>query len=507
MNSDERSSIYNYAVDDSSSTLYSFYDLGASPPTCDFLKFMQYAELYRRRYNLEKIHFIFVPGPKGGFRDDNLKRTIPQRSALMRNLVVPSCWLLPTCHGVSWLNNRREAIELFEKVGNVNVFPRNYNPKAEVLVNDYLMSGLITAYLRGEEMVVLQEPSEYTSMVQGYLSARLSTQKLVTVTIRDTPYNTERNTNQPEWRSFLDSLDTSKYRVLIVPDTYNIWSKNICGFEYCEMASLNVLFRTALYRQAYLNMFTPGGPAEIALYSNSPLLMFRPVGKDVASTPDWYRTFYGMDPDHHHQHAMYKLNQRLAWGADKADYIQQEFNRYIGDFPEFPHPPVKKHGIQSDTHRDLLCVAALLYVLTQMNCQRIPLGEMVSALQHYSISPPPEIPSIEQEDIDTIKAIIGLMPNDIRSRHILGVIAHHIGDFDIAAQSFDDCSKLADENDGFPAEVRREFRLLKALMLEKGEKIQKSLCEYIEIDRRFPNDPEVLKRISVLSDQVKGLLR
>jgi len=491
------------AVDDSSNTLYSFYDLHVSPPTCDFLKFMQYAELRRRRYNLEKIHFIFVPGPKEGFRDDNLARTIPQRSALMRNLVVPSCWLLPTCHGVSWLGNRTEAIKLFEKVGNVNIFPRNYTP--ETPTSDYIMSGLITAYLRGEEMVVLQEPFEYTSMVQGYLSARLTTQKLITVTVRDTPYNTERNTNQPEWQSFLDSLDASEYKVLVVPDTYNIWSKNICGFEYCEMASLNVLFRTALYRQAYLNMFTPGGPAEIALYSNSPLLMFRPLGKDIAATADWYRVFYGMEPDDHHQHAMYKLNQRLAWGADKAGYVQREFNRYIGDFPEFPHPPVKEHGIQSDTHRNLLCLAALLYVLLQMNCQVMPEFEMMSALQGYNILSPPGISSIEQEDIDTIKAIINLLPNDIRPRHILGVIAHHIGDFDIAAQSFDDCSKLANEDSSLPARVNKELRLLKALMFEKGDEIQKSLCEYIELDRSFPNDPEILKKISMLSDQFKAL--
>ena len=85
--------------------LYCFYDLSVSPPCYDFFEFMQTAELHRKRYSLDGIYFIFVPGPKAGFRDDSLPRTIPQRYKLMRNVVIPACWLLPSCNGVSWLQS------------------------------------------------------------------------------------------------------------------------------------------------------------------------------------------------------------------------------------------------------------------------------------------------------------------------------------------------------------------------------------------------------------------
>ena len=71
-------------------TLYCFYDLEVSPPSYDFFTYMQLAELHRKRYNLSNLFFIFVPGSKDGFRDDNLSKTTPQRYMMMRNVVVPS---------------------------------------------------------------------------------------------------------------------------------------------------------------------------------------------------------------------------------------------------------------------------------------------------------------------------------------------------------------------------------------------------------------------------------
>ena len=94
--------------------LYCFYDLSVSPPSYDFFEFMRTAELHRKRYGLDEIYFIFVPGPKEGFRDDSLARTISQRHTLMRNVVVPACWLLPSCKGAYWLQDRDEIGMIFE---------------------------------------------------------------------------------------------------------------------------------------------------------------------------------------------------------------------------------------------------------------------------------------------------------------------------------------------------------------------------------------------------------
>ena len=78
------------------SILYCFYDLAVAPASYDFLQFMQSSDLHRKRYGLDRVFFIFVPGPKNGFRDDSLSKTTMQRSMMMRNVLIPACRLLPS---------------------------------------------------------------------------------------------------------------------------------------------------------------------------------------------------------------------------------------------------------------------------------------------------------------------------------------------------------------------------------------------------------------------------
>ena len=51
------------------SILYCFYDLAVAPASYDFLQFMQSSDLHRKRYGLDRVFFIFVPGPKNGFTE------------------------------------------------------------------------------------------------------------------------------------------------------------------------------------------------------------------------------------------------------------------------------------------------------------------------------------------------------------------------------------------------------------------------------------------------------
>ena len=67
-----------------STILYCFYDLSVCPSSYDFFDFMQTAELHRKRYELEEIYFIFVPGSKGGWVTvkDAVKKPFPEDAIL-----------------------------------------------------------------------------------------------------------------------------------------------------------------------------------------------------------------------------------------------------------------------------------------------------------------------------------------------------------------------------------------------------------------------------------------
>ena len=163
-------------------TLYCFYDLAVSPPSYDFFTYMQLAELHRKRYNLSNLFFIFVPGPKNGFRGAALDKTTAQRYTMMRNVVILSCWLLPSCKGIAWLQHEDEANLFFEKAKG-HVFPRGYSPQTRV--GDYLWESIVAAYLRNETFTTLREPPEYQRMVGSFPD--IAGRKLITVTIREAP--------------------------------------------------------------------------------------------------------------------------------------------------------------------------------------------------------------------------------------------------------------------------------------------------------------------------------
>src|SRR5690242_15173461 len=97
--------------------LHAFYDLAVSPPTFDFIVFLELAELARRRNGCDAVRVVFVPGPNQGFRDDKLPPDIATRRALMRDLVIPATFLLPYLAGVTCVQSRAEAQALFQGAG------------------------------------------------------------------------------------------------------------------------------------------------------------------------------------------------------------------------------------------------------------------------------------------------------------------------------------------------------------------------------------------------------
>ena len=457
-------------------TLYCFYDLEVSPPSYDFFTYMQLAELHRKRHNLSNLFFVFVPGPKDGFRDDALEKTIAQRYTMMRNVVIPSCWLLPSCKGIAWLQHEDEANLFFEKAKG-HVFPRGYSPQARV--GDYLWQGIVAAYLRNETFTTLREPPEYQRMVSS-LFPDIAEKKLITVTIREVPYHTGRNTNFQVWLSFLKTLDTSKYKIVIIPDTDNLSNDVFEGFEYCKIASINVLFRTAIYRKAYLNMFHNNGPASAAIFSNSPLLSIQKVDTDGVSTTPWFHDVVAIDPDEHHQHAMWKRNQRLVWGPDTVDVLVEAFNTYVEDFPEKPILPVEEHGFQSDFHKQLACRSAFGYMTERFS-----------------------MPQLKQEDIDTLKMMVNLMPNFIDPIYTLAIITSKYGKLNTAIQLFDGCINLLETkyhvySDSSKTALYKTLCQSKAEAFEKANRLDEALNEYIKINERCPNDNHILEKISLL---------
>ena len=103
------------------SKLHVFYDFNVCGFQFDFLTFLIYAEHHRRRVKAEKIHVIFVPRHE----DVTLEfdhHAIEEADWRLRNLLVPACYLLPSCHSVTVCSTRLEAETILAGAGEA-LFP------------------------------------------------------------------------------------------------------------------------------------------------------------------------------------------------------------------------------------------------------------------------------------------------------------------------------------------------------------------------------------------------
>ena len=95
-------------------TLTAWYDLAVSPATFDIVHFLGLAEFRRHQTGCRKMRVIFVPGPKGGFRQDAVTPyDVETQHWRLHQVLVPCCWAFPSCREVTVLGSRREARRLF----------------------------------------------------------------------------------------------------------------------------------------------------------------------------------------------------------------------------------------------------------------------------------------------------------------------------------------------------------------------------------------------------------
>jgi len=143
------------------------------------------------------------------------------------------------------------------------------------------------------------------------------------ITLRETYYWPQRNSNVAEWVKFAKTLDR---RVIFVRDTWK-HDQPIAGFETCPEASLDLHKRLALYRQAKMNFFVPNGPGGLAWYTRDiPHLTFYIEAPGYkCHDPEFLEAHVGLKP--YGQYPWSDLTkQRLVYANDTFENITAAFN-------------------------------------------------------------------------------------------------------------------------------------------------------------------------------------
>lgn len=359
----------------SSDTLYAFYDLKVSPASFDFLIFLQLAEMRRCRLNYKKLKIIVVSASdEFTFREDKFKST-EMKQMMLRNVVIPMCNLVPSCHGVDVLTRRSElAFYWSTGLARANVFPRDYTPDAPIA--DYGYQGINAAYLRDERISCFTAPPEHRAMAKRFLERHSHGKKVVTITLREASHQLSRNSQLDGWVDFLDWLPKSEYCPVIIRDAEQLYGDLPClgNYVHADFAAGSILFRAALYEEAYINMFVNNGPTSLCRMMNARSLSFRLVNEEHESaSAAWIGTRIGLEVGKSQFHAANK-SHRCSWKSDSFKHIKQSFLE-LRNLIERRADLSKPNGCASTIHALHVCHTALQYTFAKL-CRSVEIEDL-----------------------------------------------------------------------------------------------------------------------------------
>ena len=244
--------------------LTAVYDLSVAPPTWNFSEFLLAAERARIDKGLEHLDIVFQPGPKGGFRDDDLPPDIPTREMMLHRVCVSLCNCLPSMRNITILKERAPI--------NADVFP-----------GDWTVNSPTTFY--GLDKIVSGLPMALSSR---FMPA--SSDNLITITVREAPYWPERNSNIDKMVEVAELLKVKGYDVVMVPDTFK--PRKAAGWD--PLAAFDVEYRIGLYQSAVVNVMHANGCCEAARLSGAPHIILEPINNDSLSTSEEFLARFGV---------------------------------------------------------------------------------------------------------------------------------------------------------------------------------------------------------------------
>lgn len=324
------------------------YDLGRCPLTYDFTHWLAATEAARIAAKEESIEVVFVYGDRDlTYRDQHFT---PDRKAWrLHNLLVPLCRLLPSVSGyvVGGKGEQTISYKLADKI-----------KPASILKCSRAAESVIAAWCRTD-------------------------QPIVTITLRQSDLQVQRNSNFVEWLKVAVWLKDQGYCPVFVPDTEALMigePMDFGDFRICAPASMNPDLRLALYERAILNCFTSGGPFGLAMYAGLPFLLCKTIFPELNACSEDTQRRLGYAPED-----WPGPYQRIFWMEDEAESVIQQLKIMLPEClkRERPMPEIYAFAVRKP---ERIKNIQLNFELNVPQLQQLPVHERVAALVCYGPS-------------------------------------------------------------------------------------------------------------------------
>jgi hypothetical protein len=311
---------------DVAGTLYAFYDLEILPLTYDIATFLALADVERKHRGLARLHMVVVPPHEGREKlVDRGWRAAEFDDQRVLGILLPVLRLAVACRGHTMCATRAEAAAWRFDVAE-HVFPAGYSISFP-LAPDF--KGVWDEALTREKMFpLLRAGTAERTAVADALRSRIGDRAPVVISLRESTFMPQRNSNIDAWVAFADKLDADRFAAVFVRDTERAFEPSPPGLGRhvtFEAASWNAALRMALYEQAYVNLAIMHGSMELCWYNDAcRYIAFMPIGTAPQTSPEFLasRNFrIGQSLP------FAEPWQRLAWAPDDETNIEREIGR------------------------------------------------------------------------------------------------------------------------------------------------------------------------------------
>ena len=309
-----------------SRTLHVFIDLDVCPVTYDIVDFLLLATCEQKEKGLDNIHVVIVPGHDKGFKvEEPVFANIydyDSRRWRLNNLCIPIFSLAPNILGYTICSNRLQATFFWHMAKHVS--PKDYTilfPKTP------RRRDLMDRARAGEALLpFLRSPPQAIKYVESWLSHVAADRRVICITLRESRYGSERNSNIKAWLKFARQLDPLEYQPVFILDTDTAFAPNsydFSGITIFREGAWNVCLRSAMYEKAWLSMGVVCGPTELCWYNQDCRYMFfisldslseERIGLMEESGFDIGQQFIFAEP-----------LQQIVWQADHLEAIKKGF--------------------------------------------------------------------------------------------------------------------------------------------------------------------------------------
>jgi hypothetical protein len=293
--------------------LNAYYDTRHAPITFDFAYFLINAECYRQASRLPSINLNIICPAFRNLSPRDKEYEDSEKAWRVHHIVGQIPKLLPTV---------RETKFQYDEVQQIS-FPNYPTTYPYTVGKDPLRSYSPTVFRAMHEKGCQIQPFEASSHAKKLVRNYTRGHPYVTISLRTTGFQTERNSNIEAWYKFSLALRESGMRVLVIPDFEDTFS-NRTAWEYdwdvVDFAAHDLDLRLALYEDAVDNFTVNNGVSAVLFFSKCSFKMFKMTVPGIqTTTAEYLKANWDVDPGE--TPSFFQDNQKWVWQDDTVENL------------------------------------------------------------------------------------------------------------------------------------------------------------------------------------------